>query len=278
MSVNAVIINNLEEINRSLNNVTMTVRLVWVDPAPSTSREHAIRCVCSDRTRSIRLVLWGFDDETKNLLLSSLMCVIKWEGLTLRQHREPYLQREHAFGAACNREDKFNLRFVGRFQVVQQRGQGPFLDVVVPRPSLSQSGSTTSLSQFGSATPPIRPSTGDPATPRHEQQNMQSHYLPTAGSPVLGTGMNRRAREWQCPNTGCRVSQWPFCMITGRRHPPVCSLCGTQGLFRYCPATPRGQPPILHEGVEPELTEVTQVPPREPSTFMPPLDEREDGF
>lgn len=89
MSVNVVIINNLEEINRSLNNVTMTVRLVWVDPAPSTSREHAIRCVVSDRTRSIRLVMWGFDDETKNLLLSSL---IKWEGLTLRQQREPYLQ------------------------------------------------------------------------------------------------------------------------------------------------------------------------------------------
>jgi len=50
----------------------------------------------------------------------------------------------------------------------------------VPKPLCEM----TSLAQFGSATPPIRPSTGDPATPRHEQQNMQSHYWPTAGSPV----------------------------------------------------------------------------------------------
>jgi len=233
-------VNSLEEINRSMNNVTMTLRLVWVDPAPSTSRSHSIRCVCSDNTRSIRLTLWGFTDEVKAFLTSSLLCVIKWEGLTIRQQREPYLQREHLFTASCNREDAFNLRFVGRFQVVQQRGQGSFLDVVVPRPVLSQSASNPTMTS-------LSPCSQNLSTPRRDTVG-----IPVGNSPSAVGGI-RRAREWQCPVAGCRVSAWPFCMMTGFRHPPVCPACGTQGLYRYCPATPRGQPPVLHEGVESEV-------------------------
>lgn len=138
---NVTNLNSLDEINRSMNNVTITLRLVWVDPAPSGSREHAIRTISSDRTRSIRLTLWGFDDQVKTQLLGALMGVIKWEGLTIRLHREPYLQREHLYGASCNREDKFNLRFVGRYTIVQPivHGRCDFLDVVIPRPALTGS-------------------------------------------------------------------------------------------------------------------------------------------
>jgi len=252
---NVTNLNSLDEINRSMNNVTITLRLVWVDPAPSGSREHAIRTISSDRTRSIRLTLWGFDDQVKAQLLGALMGVIKWEGLTIRLHREPYLQREHLYGASCNREDKFNLRFVGRYTIVQPivHGRCDFLDVVIPRPALT--GSQVSVASSPNMTSQsIRHSQQGATTPDLREQS-------TNGNPAAATA-NRRPREWQCPNTGCRVSAWPYCMITGARHPPMCPLCNTQGIYRYCPATPRGSPPVLHEGVEPALPTVISLPTR----------------
>jgi len=232
---NVVVLNSLEDVTRSLNNVTITVRLVWVDPAPSTSREHAIRTVCSCRSRSMRIVLWGFDDETKTFLQGHTLDVIKFEGLTMRQHREPYLTREHLFGAACNREDKFNMNYVGRYMVVGRAGEGEWADVIVQRPVLAQSGSVGSMTMVRS--------------PSVLQAPSQSRDV----VQVTPERQIRRAREWVCPNAGCLVSAWPFCMITGQRHPTTCTACGTQGIYRYCPATPRGGVPVLHEGMEPEL-------------------------
>jgi len=92
MTVEQTVVNAIEDINRSMNNVTLLMRLVWVDPAASTSRDHAIRTVGTDRSRSIRLTLWGFNDDTKDLLMSKLFHVIRWEGISVRQQREVFLE------------------------------------------------------------------------------------------------------------------------------------------------------------------------------------------
>lgn len=242
MAVNVTIVETLESVNRALNNVTITLRLVWVDPAPSTTRDHCIRVVGSDRTRSMRLTMWSFDDETKDLLMRSIFHMVKWEGLVIRQQKEPYLQREHLFGASCNREDKFNLRFVGRFTVVSGRGEGDFLDVIVPRPVI--------------AAPFCAPSTSGACAPSTPPR---TSLTPTTAPPTP-----KRVREWQCPEPGCKVSAWPYCMQTGRAHPVLCPACGTQGMFRFCPATPRGCPPVLHDGFEEPLLPRSE-PRQEPS-------------
>ena len=61
--------------------------------------------------------------------------------------------------------------------------------------------------------------------------------------PVLVPKRERdddEAPAWICPVNGCRLPEYPYCMMTGKLHPAVCALCGTKGQFQFCPASPRG--------------------------------------
>ena len=66
------------------------------------------------------------------------------------------------------------------------------------------------------------------------------------GSQMPHREVPKREREddeapaWICPVNGCRLPEYPYCMMTGKLHPAVCALCGTKGQFQFCPASPRG--------------------------------------
>ena len=66
------------------------------------------------------------------------------------------------------------------------------------------------------------------------------------GSQTPHREVPKREREddeapaWICPVHGCRLPEYPYCMMTGKLHPAVCALCGTKGQFQFCPASPRG--------------------------------------
>ena len=212
-----VFIQRIDEIVRSLSNADLTARLVWVDPADS--RDNIIRCTISDATRSIRLTLWGFDLEVKKFLSDNMMKIFCWSGLTARLNKgDVFLQREHLFGLSLNQSDaKFQLGFVGRFQIVEGCTL-PFLDIIVPRPEL--------MSQ----------------TPLPSPSRSQDMLIPDTTTQTVVPKRDRvdEAPAWICPVNGCRLPDYQYCMMTGNLHPAVCELCGTQGKFKFCPASPRG--------------------------------------
>ena len=238
-----VIIHNIDGIVRSVNNGDLTARLVWVDPA--ANRDNFIKCTLSDQTRSIRLMMWGYDLETKKFLTENMMKIFCWTGLTARLTKnDPSLQREHLFSLSLNEnDDKFKMGFVGRFQIVEGCTI-PFLDIVMPRPELM------------SQTPLISPS---------RSQDMKSTTMPVlvekrGREDAISVPKRERdddeAPAWICPVNGCRLPDYPYCMMTGSLHPAVCALCGTQGQFQFCPAAPRGVK-IVHSDMIATTKEIT---------------------
>ena len=238
-----VIIHNIDGIVRSVNNGDLTARLVWVDPA--ANRDNFIKCTLSDQTRSIRLMMWGYDLETKKFLTENMMKIFCWTGLTARLTKnDPSLQREHLFSLSLNEnDDKFKMGFVGRFQIVEGCTI-PFLDIVMPRPELM------------SQTPLLSPS---------RSQDMKSTTMPVSvekrgREDAISVPKRERddeeAHAWICPVNGCRLPDYPYCMMTGSLHPAVCALCGTQGQFQFCPAAPRGVK-IVHSDMIATTKEIT---------------------
>ena len=239
-STPVTMVQNIDDIIKPLNNVTLVARLIWVDPSPSSgagTSSYAIRLTLSDHSRSIRLVLWGHDEKVKAFLTDNMMKIFSWEGLTARAPKEKYLSREHAFSLSLNADDKWGMKFVGRFHMLDGC-QAPFLTVSVPMPLL-MAPSPFVPSMFAprsSSTPSLNSSVREPAADATTPQ---------------ASKRGRDQEMWKCPNMGCRLPDHTYCMITGKKHPAICELCGTQGKYMYCPAAQRGTK-VVHPDMLPD--------------------------
>ena len=186
-------VESIDQIVRPINNGSLTARLVWVDPAPSAT--NVIRCTVSDHRRSIRITLWAYDLDTKKFLSERMLKIFLWTGFNARANKEAHFQREHVYGLSMNADDKFNQKFVGRFQVVEGC-MAPFLDIIVPQPQLM---TQTPL----------------PSPMRSPEQACTPMSMTTM-SPLRGK--NRETALWSSGQSPSRNPQsgWPGCTFAAK--------------------------------------------------------------